>query len=360
MSAPLTAVRPVRTRLLGIEAARGIAAVMVVFYHAARHLQKATGSMPWSGVAQFGHAGVDFFFVLSGFIILFVHRKDIGLPNRLTHYAERRFTRVYPLFWVALAVWTVLALFSHTGEAITPGKLLLQASLLFFSGDIGVAWTLRHEILFYLFFAMAILDRRIGITLFGAWFAAIVIGWITGYTPVNSALVLTFSAFNLEFLFGMAAAYAVQTWSINRPGLLLGVGVLVFVAYGVCENTGMVDGYDRSAQLVYGLSSMLVVMGLASTEAAGALRLPPFMGKLGAASYSIYLFHLSFIGIVYKILALSGLLAHLPVGLTYGVLVAGGVIGGMLVSRIVEYPLMKLIGRGFSRHRGQAAIGMPR
>lgn len=362
MSAALNAVRPARTRLFGIEAARGLAALMVVFYHAARHLQKANGSMPWGGVAQFGHAGVDFFFVLSGFIILFVHRKDIGTAPRLSHYAERRFTRVFPLFWFALAVWTVLAMLSHSGDAVTPGKLVLQASLLFYTGDLGVAWTLRHEILFYLIFAMAILNRRVGIAVFGIWFAAIGIGWIADYTPENPALVLVLSTFNIEFLFGMAAAYAVQTWSINRPGVLLGTGILVFLGFGLCENVGIAFGYGKLAQVVYGLSSMLVVIGLARTEAAGTLRVPAVMRHLGAASYSIYLFHLSFIGIVYKVLGVSGLLSRLPVGLTYALLVAGGVTGGVLVSRIVEYPLMKFIGRMFNRYRTQPepSIGRPR
>ena len=63
-----------KPKLTSIEAARGIAAVMVVFYHAARHLKADYNVMPWEGIAQFGHAGVDFFFVLSGFIIFFVHR----------------------------------------------------------------------------------------------------------------------------------------------------------------------------------------------------------------------------------------------------------------------------------------------
>lgn len=346
-----TATQPARTRLSGIEAARGIAALMVVFYHAARHLQKVNGSMPWGGIAQFGHVGVDFFFVLSGFIILFVHRKDAGSPSRLSHYMERRFTRVYPLFWIALAVWTVLALLSHSGDAFSPSQVLSQATLLFGIGDVGVAWTLRHEVLFYLVFAIAILQRRIGTALFGIWFLAVTIGWLAGYTPDNQALHILLSTFNLEFLFGMAAAHAVTTWTFRCPGLLLGCGVMLFLGFGLCENLGIIDGYASRAQIVYGLSSMLVVIGLVSKESAGTLRLPAMMRHLGAASYSIYLFHLPIIGIAYKVLAVTGLQARLPVALTYGVLVASGVIGGVLVSRMVEYPLMRMTGRLFKRYR---------
>jgi len=62
-------------------------------------------------VAQFGHAGVDFFFVLSGFIIFFVHGKDIGKPSRLPHYVWRRFIRIYPVYWAVTLISIVLAFF---------------------------------------------------------------------------------------------------------------------------------------------------------------------------------------------------------------------------------------------------------
>src|SRR3984885_1419086 len=86
-----------RARLEGVEAGRGVAALLVVLYHAALHVEgDVPGSAVLWGLPHFGHAGVDFFFVLSGFIISFVHRKDVGRPDRLGHYLERRFTRVFP------------------------------------------------------------------------------------------------------------------------------------------------------------------------------------------------------------------------------------------------------------------------
>ena len=202
MSTPAESHHAGTSKLPGIEAARGIAAILVVFYHAARHLKLATGAMPFDGIAQLGHAGVDFFFVLSGFIIFFVNRKDIGSPTGLARYAERRFTRIYPLFWFALSVWLALALLSRSGPALTPGGVLLWASLLPSSGEVGVAWTLQHEILFYLIFSVAILHRRIGIAVFGVWFALIGACSVFGYAPEGSALLLKLvSPFNLEFFF---------------------------------------------------------------------------------------------------------------------------------------------------------------
>ena len=47
-------------------------------------------------------SGVDIFFVLSGFIIYFIHAKDIGRPQRIYNFAKKRLSRVYPAYWVVL------------------------------------------------------------------------------------------------------------------------------------------------------------------------------------------------------------------------------------------------------------------
>ncbi len=69
-------------KLQSIEAARGIAALLVVEFHGERALAlpQYVGHMPLGGVTGFMHTGVDFFFVLSGYIIFAVHRADIGRP----------------------------------------------------------------------------------------------------------------------------------------------------------------------------------------------------------------------------------------------------------------------------------------
>ena len=68
--------------------------------------------LPFGGLFLFAHAGVDFFFVLSGFIIYRVHRGDIGSPHRLSRYAWRRFVRIYPTYWIILAGFGLLLLYS--------------------------------------------------------------------------------------------------------------------------------------------------------------------------------------------------------------------------------------------------------
>src|SRR5690349_22849953 len=120
---------PQRTKINGIEVGRGIAALLVASVHSSDHLIQAHGEFALGRVFAFGHAGVDFFFVLSGFIILYVHAGDIGRPSRLWHYAKRRIARVMPLLWIVLAFAVTLAQL-RSGPGPDLPKILYNAFLI--------------------------------------------------------------------------------------------------------------------------------------------------------------------------------------------------------------------------------------
>jgi peptidoglycan/LPS O-acetylase OafA/YrhL len=100
-------------KLSGVQTARGVAALTVVLYHATRALSlpQYLGYIPFGNSLGFGHAGVDFFFVLSGFIIMHAHTADIGRPERLYRYMWRRVTRIYPIYWVVTLIQAIRAFF---------------------------------------------------------------------------------------------------------------------------------------------------------------------------------------------------------------------------------------------------------
>ena len=323
-------------KLLSIEVARGVAAVIVVLYHAARHLNQDLDFRIGKLAFQFGHAGVDFFFVISGFIILFIHAPDLGQPDRLGHYAQRRFTRIYPIYWVILAVTVVLSI--RHGMA-SPWEIAWAASLLPTSGDpmVGVAWTLQHEVIFYGVFAVLILHQRIGLALLGLWLAAMALGPLGGLPGV------VVSTYNLEFFFGMGAAFWLRRGVVPIPHALFLMGVTGFSATAGLEVLGIVDGYAAWARLPYGLASTMIIVGLVEMERQGQLGIWTAVLWLGRASYSIYLFHLTFIGLTYKLWSAAGLAVLAPVWVSYGVIVLAGIGGSAAVSRMVEYPLMRWV-----------------
>lgn len=346
-------------KLSGIEAARGLAAAMVVFYHTARHLNLNFGVMPLNGIAQFGHAGVDFFFVLSGFIIFYVHSKDVGNPSKLVTYFERRFIRIYPLFWFSLAISLGLTYFSSTTAFPGPITILQHATLLPFGGDVGVAWTLQHEILFYLIFAGVLVHRPIGFVLFASWFCFILAAWSMGDAHSDSPVLARLtSTYNLEFFFGLFAAYLMKRLPsrLVYPVLITGVGA--FASFAVAENMGQFNAYTPSAPIAYGLSSMLIVIGIAAANENGRLGAPRFLTQLGMASYAIYLLHIPCVGIFYKLLKIAGLHTAMPLNVIFLLLAASAIASCIVISRLVEYPLMQWIRRFIlgKAHRQKDAV----
>ena len=327
--------------LANVEGARGIAAVLVLLYHAARHIKGDSGQLPFGGISQFGHAGVDFFFVLSGFIIMHVHHKDIGTPASLDHYAMRRMTRIIPLYWVALAVTIVMICAAPTHNYPTLSHILQDVLLLPTTDTIvGVAWTLQHELMFYVFFALLIINRQVGVIGLGVWGGAIALTMLSQHSWESIVLGKVSSPYNLLFFMGMVAAYIQRHHKVPTPMILVLCGTALFLAFGMLENKGCVDGYAASARFAYGLSATLVLLGLVESECRQRLKVGGLILILGRASYSIYLLQFIIIGVIWKVLVAVRLNISLTPEINYLILVAAGAGGGVLASVFIERPLM--------------------
>jgi peptidoglycan/LPS O-acetylase OafA/YrhL len=330
-------------KLTGIEAGRGVAATLVLLYHVARYLDNATGAPRLRDAFAFGHAGVDFFFVISGFIILFVHYDDVGAPGRLGRYVGRRFTRVMPTYWVALALTVAMHVAGRQG-APSMADLALSASLLPSNQEmvLGIAWTLRFEVLFYALFCVLIVSRRGGLAVLALWLLATVLGAVAdvypGWVPVPF-----YGAYNLEFFLGMAAAYMLRSGTVPRPRLVLAVGLALFCAAAVFEDVHLLDGYGNAARLAYGIPGAIIVLGIAEADRQSLLRVPAVLRAVGAASYSIYIFQFICIGTAWQVLFATRLAHVLPVGVAFVVLASAVLVGGVVMSRCVEHPLMRLV-----------------
>ena len=346
---------PNAPRMASIQALRGIAAVAVVLGHAARHVNKAFGAPELITLFQAGHAGVDLFFVISGFIILFVHRLDVGWPACLGRYLNRRFTRVMPLYWIALAV--TLAIAAMAGHAFPPVSTLAWSALLLPSVHeplLGIAWTLQCEIVFYAVFAILIVSRAAGVVVMAAWFASIAVAEAGAWFGTVPQSLL--GVFGLEFLMGMAAAQLVSFGHVRRPAALALAGLACFLAMMALESLGVVNGYANWARLVYGPAAALLIAGLAAIEQAERIHVPRWLQSVGEASYSIYLFQFVFIGgawYAWQLLELDDPATRL---VCFVVLVTASFAGGLLACRCIERPLLSLM-RGREAGRGLRRAG---
>lgn len=333
-------------QLATIQAARGAAAITVVLAHAGTVLgsSEALGYVPMQGIFRAGHAGVDFFFVLSGFIIAFVHHGDVGRPASMPSYALRRIIRIYPVYWLALGLMAPLVVLGvvHNIPHLLADFLLLPQHQ---APQLGVAWTLQHEMLFYLLFGVAIVSRRLGTALFGGWLLVMLGGcfrasgahWAPNSLPWDSVG----APFHLQFLAGVGVAYAVLADRVPAPRAVLATGIAGMAGTAVLEDIGLVAYLGLASQALFGGFSACAIAGMAATERQGKLGVGAAAVLVGEASYAIYPVHFPAMAALMAALIGSGAIHAVPGALAMMVLAITGVVAGIALHVVAERPILK-------------------
>jgi exopolysaccharide production protein ExoZ len=324
-SAPDMTERP--SRLAGLELGRGIAALLVVLYHGSEMCAKYFGTLPFAGVFRGGHAGVEYFFVLSGFIMVHVHVSDIGRDGRFAAFLKKRVVRIIPMYWLVLTGMLAAFLLHPAWGAdkeLTFAKAAMDYFLLPRPGPITLppAWTLQREFLFYLVFGLIILRPRAGVILFGLWQAAVIVKallFATVLRQTSLALEVLFGVHNVGFLVGAGVALVVRNRrapSRSGRGLLL-AGIVGFVGVlaiewqlgGQLDGGFVTDAADQpriAAEIVkslaYTAACGLIVWGSALWASRSERHPGRAVALFGAASYLIYLIHEPLASLVLKIL----------------------------------------------------------
>jgi peptidoglycan/LPS O-acetylase OafA/YrhL len=331
-------------RIVSIQVARGVAALLVVLLHASYmvSLPQYVGYIPLSNFFNFGHSGVDFFFVLSGFIIYFIHYRDIGSPLAARRYLWRRLTRIYPIYWIVAAIALAVRWGREPDFVYFINSVLLVPQVK--DPFLGPAWTLEHEIFFYLTFLALIINRRLGIAALTVW-AAIIAAGIVGVLPDVFLLRFIASPFHLQFFLGMAVALLVIGHTVRVPRLFAAIGTMAFFAVGLCENALLIPPLGALTQTLYGLTAALTVLGLAIAERDGLLTVDKRVGFIGEASYSIYLLNVISIGLTARFLMSMGLMKAIPGWAVMLFTVAVALVSASLLYQFVERPLLKRLYR---------------
>lgn len=319
------------TEVRSIQYLRGIAALMVVVYHAMR----------WTPVDfDIGAAGVDLFFVISGFILWTVAAER---PVSAQTFLARRWIRVAPLYWVLTAA---VAAFSVAYPGLIwdakPNWNHLLLSLGFIQhlnpdGEpfpiITPGWSLNYEAVFYLLFAVSLLwERRtrlmlltvllVSVPLFGILFPS------TYYLGANMMF--------LQFIAGIWLAHSRLEKALlgAKAGLLLTLGGALVLA-----GLYLFDIYDNLWRpILWGVPAFMIVAGMVSLEASGRTLKIPFLKTLGDASYSIYLAHVVVVQLLTHVLN-SGRFTFVPIA------VAASLAAGLACHHLLEKPLIGVFRR---------------
>lgn len=339
---------------------RAVACLLVVFYHNSLSifaLDKYWGADPMHGLFNFGAAGVDMFFVLSGFIIFYIHKDDIGRPERLMAFIWKRFIRIYPIYWLILIPLTAVYFLkpSFGGGFETEPLVLLSSFSLMHAGTahtvLPVAWTLFHEVLFYGAFGLLIWNPLLGGAAMAAWFAVSTSAMLLPAVAPDAqeGLGMLFSPMHILFLMGMGSAWP-RTASLSvfpRPWVDFIFGLVVFIGVGLEEDyVHQITPHLR--MFLYGLSSVILLNSGIRLEGSGKLRVPRFLSLIGDASYSIYLVHFPLLSLLAKVLTRPILKEHLPILAAYVIMVGIAVVAGILTHLCLERSVMGWMRRKLS------------
>jgi peptidoglycan/LPS O-acetylase OafA/YrhL len=352
-----------RKTLYILQYSRGIAALAVTAFHLSLLLgdPRYLGTPVLYWLTWRGNLGVDFFFVLSGFIIFYAHEQDIGRPERLTAYLRKRFIRLYPVYWIyALGMCLLLALGLGSAAAFPQKATDWLSTLLLIRFDsfelpITPGWSLMHEIAFYAAFGLIIINRWVGWAVLAVWLASALLFGTYVAEGERTAFTTYFSAFNLDFAIGILAYYI---WKCDLPRLavpmmIAGAGVLA--GWYMTEIGGL---YFTLHPLGYAAGFGLVIAGAATYETHKRLRPIALLKFLGDASYSLYLMHLALLGLTCKIALMIAHRVPMPHLAVYAVAFVCTVIGGCLAHLIVEKPVLAVLRRR-RNHATQQGSSLP-
>jgi peptidoglycan/LPS O-acetylase OafA/YrhL len=329
-----------------LQGARAVAALAVLQMHAIQATEKrggASGPRWLTYILEHGYLGVDFFFVLSGFIILHAHGRDPQGVEAAVSYLRKRLTRIYvPYLPIAGAV---VALYIVFPEAASNKNWSFITSLTLVPAEfppspaLSVAWTLVHEMVFYLIFLASYFVRcfRCLITVWVALIASAAYYKAAipydALEPFVGGVVQTILApINLEFVAGMLSAWAVRSLPNSWSGPFLAAGLLGLVLF----LSPLGEGASR---VWFGVAMAFVVAGLVWRELEGKIATPLWLVFLGNASYAIYLVHASAISIGWRLAERFGLSLTWPAGAILSC--ALGLICGVLYHVLYERPALK-------------------
>jgi len=283
---------PRRETVQSVQLLRAVAALLVVLFHGHLAMSTRVAGPPVvseSYIFAFGAVGVHIFFVISGFIM--VYTTSVGEIYVARDFLRRRFLRIYPIYWVCIAIY----IFAHKligspyvlSESQFLGALVLAPESA--SNIIGPAWTLSFEMFFYICFSFAMkLGATRGLILLGATFTiSIVAGF---FFAVDGALGrLVTNSLLLEFIAGAAIGWLLVNRRLPKRG-----GPAVVLLAIILFGAGIAVGYDRFPSVaVWGIPSTLLVAGAVIWENAhGFKKMFRTLSHFGNSSYVLYLIHL--------------------------------------------------------------------
>ncbi len=293
-----------------IQLVRGIAALLVCFFHMKALLN--TSAVRY-GTLLFGSGsiGVQLFFIISGFIMVYTTRKSDGSPLFVKNFLIKRLIRVVPLYYIMVILWMIVYE-RGLGFFITEGRTLIRTFCFvpLFNSPLGpaygmpplkVGWTLNYEVLFYLIFGLCLfLKRNRWKMLFGIFTILIVViplatkGYVNFIPSANYNFKLTYfqvltNPILIFFIVGVLLGLIYNSSFVIKSKIIQIALVVISLTYFFLlyfKVSPFLNGFFISM-----FSSTFLVFSLLLLNKGIGIRVPLFLTYLGDMSYSLYLIH---------------------------------------------------------------------
>lgn len=336
-----------------IQILRGFAAIGVVIAHAAADLDRFGVTSGRSSFFDLGGAGVDLFFIISGFVMVYASEPLFGSFRGATTFFAYRLIRIVPLYWLVTTFYLAVALLMpRLGGTLYPLKTIATSFLFIpyarpdgiMQPVLGQGWTLNYEMFFYVIFAIAVLLPRRGAVVLSS--TAIVLVVIVGRLFVLPATASYWAdPITCEFVLGMLLGLAYRKGVKLRPSLcaaLVSGGIILLALGGYLENS--------HRALTSGVPAAIVVAG--ATFGRFSLRSSLWKGLviLGDASYALYLLH------EFPLQALTPTARWLSVHLTQWLwlYMTLAVVASALLAVVVHYAFERPVTKALRRYANSA------
>ena len=333
--------------IYNIQSLRAVAAMLVVI----AHLDAMFVSAGWQGGrVAFGTSGVDLFFTISGFVMVYTTARK---PSRPWSFLLDRIIRIAPMYYLLTILVFLVALIAPRLLGSTTASLNELLKSIFFipfkksSGEIQpvlfLGWTLNYEMFFYTLFAIILTvnstSKRI-IILTISLITLVVFGIIINKN--STALFFYTRPVILEFASGAwIGLFYLRGYRISTPA------ASIFLILSIIVMVGWFSWWPNQERAVWsGTMSSIILLC--------ALSLPQvnikFVQSIGSASYSLYLIHPFLIIPMTKIfLSLEILDSTANILLCSFFAVSISCIVSIAIHRLVEKPLTEFIKLKFGK-----------
>lgn len=348
-------------RLDSIQILRALAALAVIWSHSSLELLRFTDVdlRSFSSVSSMGRMGVDIFFVISGFVMVYVSSRHFQERGEAIRFALRRIARVVPIYWFYTSLILLVAVFApRLLREVELSWSYVAASYLFIplralaDGGLhpllGIGWTLNYEMYFYLLFAPFLIFARGRAVMALAGLFAVIVLLGRFLDPSADAFWFWSRPIILEFAAGALLALAyLNRWriSLSVATVLIAAGIAWVLYVAEYWNQGNLD--DRL--IATGIPSILIVAGFVMRRRPDRKKEHSHFSRgfieLGNASYSLYLVHM------FVIRALTQLVPADALGVFYPVVYMTGVFALCIVAAIISYRLIELPSNDFLRRQ---------